>query len=45
MAHSVSDRASAVQTYLATILVFYSVGHWNEWFYAMIFIRKNSIIL
>lgn len=28
---------------LATILLFYSVDKWNEWFNAMIFIRKNEI--
>jgi putative aldouronate transport system permease protein len=29
---------------MATILLFYSVDRWNEWFNALIFIRKNSLI-
>ncbi|MDL2233927.1 carbohydrate ABC transporter permease [Ruminococcaceae bacterium OttesenSCG-928-L11] len=28
---------------IATILLFYSVDRWNEWFQSMIFIRKSSI--
>ena len=29
---------------LATILLFYTVDRWNEWFHAMIFIRRNDLI-
>ena len=29
---------------LATIILFYSVDRWNEWFNAMIFIRRNHIV-
>jgi len=29
---------------LATVLLFYSVDRWNEWFNAMIFIRRNDLI-
>jgi putative aldouronate transport system permease protein len=29
---------------IATILLFYSVDRWNEWYYAMIFIRRNNIV-
>jgi len=29
---------------IATIILFYSVDRWNEWFNAMIFIRKNNLI-
>jgi len=29
---------------LATILLFYTVDRWNEWFNAMIFIRRNDLI-
>jgi putative aldouronate transport system permease protein len=29
---------------IATILLFYTVDRWNEWFNAMIFIRKNNLI-
>jgi len=29
---------------LATILLFYSVDRWNEWFWAMLFIRKDTLI-
>ncbi len=29
---------------IATMVLFYSVDRWNEWFNAMIFIRKNSMI-
>jgi putative aldouronate transport system permease protein len=29
---------------IATIILFYSVDRWNEWFNAMIFIRKNDFI-
>ena len=29
---------------LATILLFYAVDRWNEWFNAMIFIRRNDLI-
>ena len=29
---------------LATILLFYAVDRWNEWFHAMIFIRRNDLI-
>jgi putative aldouronate transport system permease protein len=28
---------------IATIVLFYSVDKWNEWFYAMIFVRKAEI--
>lgn len=28
---------------IATILLFYSIDKWNEWFMAMIFIRKNNL--
>ncbi|NLV58501.1 MAG: carbohydrate ABC transporter permease [Clostridiales bacterium] len=29
---------------IATMILFYSVDRWNEWFNAMIFIRKNNMI-
>ena len=29
---------------LATILLFYSVDRWNEWFWGMLFIRKDTLI-
>jgi putative aldouronate transport system permease protein len=29
---------------IATVILFYSVDRWNEWFNAMIFMRKNSFI-
>jgi len=29
---------------IATMLLFYSVDRWNEWFNAMIFLRKNTMI-
>jgi putative aldouronate transport system permease protein len=29
---------------IATVILFYSVDRWNEWFNAMIFIRKNNFI-
>jgi putative aldouronate transport system permease protein len=29
---------------IATIILFYSVDRWNEWYNAMIFIRKNSLV-
>lgn len=29
---------------LATIILFYSVDRWNEWFNSMIFIRRNHIV-
>lgn len=29
---------------IATIILFYSVDRWNEWFNAMIFIRKSDIV-
>lgn len=29
---------------IATIILFYTVDRWNEWFNAMIFIRKNDLI-
>ncbi|GHT52343.1 putative ABC transporter permease protein YtcP [Spirochaetia bacterium] len=29
---------------MATIILFYSVDRWNEWYNAMIFIRKSSIV-
>ncbi len=29
---------------IATMVLFYSVDRWNEWFNAMIFIRKNTMI-
>jgi putative aldouronate transport system permease protein len=29
---------------IATIILFYSVDRWNEWFNAMIFLRKNTMI-
>jgi len=29
---------------LATILLFYAVDRWNEWFNAMIFLRRNDLI-
>ncbi|MDR2932700.1 MAG: carbohydrate ABC transporter permease, partial [Oscillospiraceae bacterium] len=29
---------------IATILLFYSVDRWNEWFNAMIFLRKNNMV-
>ena len=28
---------------IATVLLFYSIDKWNEWFMAMIFIRKNNL--
>ncbi|OXM83004.1 carbohydrate ABC transporter permease [Paenibacillus rigui] len=30
---------------IATILLFYAVDRWNEWFNAMIFIRKGSLVV
>lgn len=29
---------------IATILLFYSVDRWNEWFNALVFIRRNDLI-
>ena len=29
---------------LATILLFYAVDRWNEWFHGMIFLRRNDLI-
>jgi putative aldouronate transport system permease protein len=29
---------------IATVLLFYSVDRWNEWYNAMIFVRKNTFI-
>ena len=29
---------------LATILLFYAVDRWNEWFWAMMFIRKDTLL-
>lgn len=29
---------------IATITLFYSVDRWNEWYFAMIFIRKNELV-
>jgi putative aldouronate transport system permease protein len=29
---------------IATIILFYSVDRWNEWFNSMIFIRRNTIV-
>lgn len=29
---------------IATIILFYSVDRWNEWYLSMIFIRKNNIV-
>jgi putative aldouronate transport system permease protein len=29
---------------LATILLFYSVDRWNEWYNAMVFIRRSSMV-
>ena len=29
---------------IATMTLFYSVDRWNEWFNAMIFIRKNNLV-
>jgi putative aldouronate transport system permease protein len=29
---------------IATILLFYSVDRWNEWYYSMIFVRKNTLV-
>jgi putative aldouronate transport system permease protein len=29
---------------IATVILFYSVDRWNEWFNAMIFIRKNNFM-
>ncbi len=29
---------------LATILLFYAVDRWNEWFNAMVFLRRNDLI-
>ena len=29
---------------IATVILFYSVDRWNEWFNSMIFIRKNNIV-
>jgi putative aldouronate transport system permease protein len=29
---------------IATVTLFYSVDRWNEWYNAMIFIRKNTMI-
>jgi len=29
---------------IATIALFYAVDRWNEWFHAMIFIRKNNMV-
>ncbi|TVY07556.1 carbohydrate ABC transporter permease [Paenibacillus cremeus] len=30
---------------IATIILFYAVDRWNEWFNAMIFIRKGSLVV
>ena len=29
---------------MATLLLFYAVDRWNEWFFSMLFIRRASII-
>jgi putative aldouronate transport system permease protein len=29
---------------LATVLLFYAVDRWNEWFNAMVFLRRNDLI-
>ncbi len=29
---------------LATFLLFYAVDRWNEWFYAMLFIKKSTLL-
>ena len=29
---------------LATVLLFYAVDRWNEWYNAMIFLRRNDLI-
>jgi len=29
---------------IATIILFFSVDRWNEWYYSMIFIRKSNIV-
>jgi len=29
---------------LATILLFYSVDRWNEWYTAMVFIRRSTMV-
>ncbi len=29
---------------MATIILFYSVERWNEWYYSMIFVRKNNLV-
>lgn len=29
---------------IATIILFYSVDRWNEWFHAMMFIRKSNMV-
>jgi putative aldouronate transport system permease protein len=29
---------------IATIMLFYSVDRWNEWFHPMMFIRRNSLV-
>jgi len=29
---------------IATVILFYSVDRWNEWFNSMIFIRRNNIV-
>jgi putative aldouronate transport system permease protein len=28
---------------IAVMLLFYSVGHWNSWFYAMVFLREREL--
>jgi putative aldouronate transport system permease protein len=29
---------------MATVLLFYAVDRWNEWFNSMIFLRRNDLI-
>ena len=29
---------------IATVLLFYAVDRWNEWFHAMLFLRRNDLI-
>jgi len=29
---------------IATIILFYSVDRWNEWYYSMIFVRKKGVL-
>ena len=44
MADPVQDHPAAVKPIIATVLLFYAVDRWNEWFNAMIFLRRKDLI-